>query len=140
VPIVEQDLFLAMGGVAWAFDIRKKRRADGTEIDVHWDDFSPLLIAKPAPFEFDALPRSDAVRRKLAQMWESGKGDDDVEEEEFQEARGKMLAKLERKSSHEEPMLSGEDEDAKSVGGSDTSGPSDGASESSDDQHTEKSW
>jgi hypothetical protein len=81
IPIVEQDLYLAMGGMAWAFHFRKKQCADGTEIPVHWNDYTPLLIAKPSPFEFDAVVRSDEKRILLSQMWETGKGDDDVEEE-----------------------------------------------------------
>ncbi|KAI1333495.1 cytochrome P450 [Xylariaceae sp. FL0016] len=81
VPIVEQDLFLAMGGMAWAFDTRKKRRADGSEVPVHWNDYTPLLIAKPAPFEFEVDVRSEEKQELLRQMWETGKGEDDEEEE-----------------------------------------------------------
>ncbi|KAI1075410.1 cytochrome P450 [Whalleya microplaca] len=81
IPIVEQDLFLSMGGMAWAFSLRKKRRADGTEVPIHWNDYTPLLIAKPAPFEFDAITRSQEKEIMLEQMWETGKGDDDEEEE-----------------------------------------------------------
>ncbi|KAK9777193.1 putative Cytochrome P450 [Seiridium cardinale] len=124
VPVVEQDLFLAMGGMSWAFNIRKKHREDGSEVDVHWDDFSPLLIAKPAPFEFDALPRSEFVKSKLAGMWETGKGDDDIENEK-QQALGKMMAEDHDNERNEE------EHDVVSIGGSDTSGPSEGASESS---------
>ncbi|KAH8198145.1 hypothetical protein TruAng_007678 [Truncatella angustata] len=126
VPIVEQNLFLAMGGMAWAFDIRKKRREDGSEVDVHWDDFTPLLIAKPAPFKFDATPRSDAVMTKLLEMWDSGKGEDDIEVEKQQAMTRKMADDLAREGSSRE-----KDEDATSMGGSDTSGPSDDESESS---------
>ncbi|KAK4135237.1 cytochrome P450 [Trichocladium antarcticum] len=65
IPVVEQDLFLTMGGMAWAFDIRKRRDPrSGAELPVHWNDYTPLLIAKPTPFLFDALPRSaDKVAR-----------------------------------------------------------------------------
>ncbi|KAI8627302.1 cytochrome P450 [Xylariaceae sp. FL1651] len=87
IPIVEQDLYLAMGGMAWAFNIQKKRRADGSEIPVHWNDFTPLLIAKPVAFEFDAIVRSEEKRALLRQMWESGKGDDDVEGQHDAEQR-----------------------------------------------------
>ncbi|KAK8048136.1 cytochrome P450, partial [Apiospora phragmitis] len=81
VPIVEMDLFLAMGGMAWAFRIQKKRKADGTEVPVHWNDFTPLLIAKPAPFEFDMVPRTESIAQEVSGMWESGKGEDDEEVE-----------------------------------------------------------
>ncbi|KAI1350532.1 cytochrome P450 [Xylaria sp. FL0043] len=77
IPLVEQDLYLAMGGMAWAFDIRKKKRLDGSEVPVHWNDFTPLLIAKPMPFEFDAVVRGGEERRVLLrQMWEEGKGEE----------------------------------------------------------------
>ncbi|KAI1828280.1 cytochrome P450 [Xylaria intraflava] len=84
IPLVEQDLYLAMGGMAWAFDIRKKRRdgGRGAEIPVHWNDFTPLLIAKPRPFEFDAVVRGEEKRALLRCMWERGKGVDDGESEE----------------------------------------------------------
>lgn len=77
LPLVEQDLYLAMGGMAWAFDIRKKRGADGGEIPVHWNDYTPLLIAKPMPFEFDAVVRGEDKARRLRRMWEDGRGEDD---------------------------------------------------------------
>lgn len=105
VPIVEQDLFLAMGGLAWAFDLCKKRRADGSVVDVHWNDFTPLLIAKPAPFEFEAFTRSPQIARRVDAMWESGKGADDDEAE-------RLSAALEG-GKHDDDVLS--------VGGSDTS-------------------
>lgn len=84
IPIVDQDLFLTMGGMAWAFDLTKKRRADGSEVPVHWNDYTPLLIAKPKPFEFDATVRSEKKHGILRQMWETGKGEDDEEEERHQ--------------------------------------------------------
>lgn len=86
IPIVEQDLFLAMGGMAWAFDLRRSRNADGTEIPIHWNNYTPLLIAKPAPFQFDAIPRSDEKRRILRQMWETGRGEDDKTDLEDEES------------------------------------------------------
>ncbi|KAI2617225.1 cytochrome P450 [Hypomontagnella submonticulosa] len=81
VPIVEQDLFLTMGGMAWAFHLRQKVRADGSTVPVHWNEYTPLLIAKPKPFEFDALVRGEEREGALRQMWETGKGEDDEEEE-----------------------------------------------------------
>lgn len=79
VPIVEQDLFLTMGGMAWAFDIRKKRDATGKELPVHWNDFTPLLIAKPVRFPFDAVPRSEERMRKMTDMYEDAKEEEDRE-------------------------------------------------------------
>jgi hypothetical protein len=69
VPVVEQDLFLTMGGMAWAFDIRKKRDpATGAELPVHWNEYTPLLIAKPARFPFDAVPRSPDKFARICEM------------------------------------------------------------------------
>ncbi|KAK8124281.1 uncharacterized protein PG998_000040 [Apiospora kogelbergensis] len=139
VPIVEMDLFLAMGGMAWAFRIQKKRNADGTEVPVHWNDFTPLLIAKPSPFEFDLVPRhGDATAHALRGMWETGKGEDDEELERAAErdrrsaedrhrevvvraavAAAALVARKEKESA-----VAVEDDDACSVGGSDTSGGS----------------
>jgi hypothetical protein len=73
ISIVEQSLFLAMGGMAWAFNIQKKREPDGSEIPVHWNDFTPLLIAKPAKFQFDAVLRSPERAAMICQMWEAVK-------------------------------------------------------------------
>lgn len=124
VPIVDQDLFLAMGGMAWAFHITKKRRPDGTEIPVHWNEYTPLLIAKPAPFEFDAVPRSKAIANKLNGMWDSGKGEDDEEEEE-ERVRIAEAEKTRRRMPEKAAEEKERDEDNVSVGGSETSGPSD---------------
>ena len=68
---MEQDLFLTMGGMAWAFDIRKKRDPDtGSEVPVHWNDYTPLLIAKPTQFAFDAIARSEDKKRMVREMYE----------------------------------------------------------------------
>ena len=69
LPIVEQDLFLTMGGMAWALNICKKRDAAGKEIPVHWDDYTPLLIAKPVRFQFDALVRDPEKTRLVTEMF-----------------------------------------------------------------------
>ncbi|KAJ9137046.1 Cytochrome P450 [Pleurostoma richardsiae] len=77
VPIVEQDLFLVMGGVAWAFDVRKRRDARGGEVPVHWDDYTPLLIAKPARFAFDIVPRSEEKATLMRQMYEAAREEEE---------------------------------------------------------------
>jgi len=83
IPIVEQDLFLAMGGMAWAFDIRKKRDpTTGDEVPVHWNDYTPLLIAKPVRFEFDATPRDEGKVRRVREMWAVAKEEEEREEAE----------------------------------------------------------
>ncbi|KAI1496457.1 cytochrome P450 [Biscogniauxia marginata] len=120
VPIVDQDLFLTMGGMAWAFNIQKKRRADGSEIPVHWNDYTPLLIAKPRPFEFDAITRSEEKEVLLGQMWETGKGEDDEEEERNQLLRQKTTVATTTEGDEKEKDATVAD-DASNDGGSDTS-------------------
>lgn len=76
---MEQDLFLTMGGMAWAFDIRKRRDPKtGEEMPVHWNSFTPLLIAKPVKFPFEAVPRGGEAKVKtLRAMWEAAKEEDE---------------------------------------------------------------
>ncbi len=118
VPIVDQDLFLAMGGMSWALNFHKKRRPDGTELPVHWNEYTPLLIAKPKPFEFDAVIRDEKKRELLHIMWEDGKGADDEEEERLQVEEKKM--KVVGNEEYDNRSLNIED-DMGSDRGSDTS-------------------
>ncbi|KAI1121639.1 cytochrome P450 2C3 [Nemania abortiva] len=138
LPLVEQDLYLAMGGMAWAFDLRRKRRADGSEVEVHWNDYTPLLIAKPKHFEFDAVVRGEERERLLSRMWESGKGEDD---RDGHLAQGEMLYREPRwdiegrrgsdKEKDKEMEIDGHVvDDASSDRGSETSGATDSVSES----------
>ncbi|KAI2464127.1 cytochrome P450 [Annulohypoxylon bovei var. microspora] len=122
IPIVDQDLFLTMGGMAWAFNMRKKRNPDGTEVPVHWNDYTPLLIAKPVPFEFDATVRDEEKQRLIDRMWETGKGEDDEEEE-----RNQMLLQKEMgQGKHGGPLVvpaeAAREDDVGSDRGSETSG------------------
>jgi hypothetical protein len=74
IPVVEQDLFLTMGGIAWAFDIRKKRDpATKQEMPVHWADYTPLLIAKPEQFPFEAVPRAPDKMDRMREMYETAR-------------------------------------------------------------------
>lgn len=68
-----------MGGMAWAFNIQKRRDpATGEEIPVHWNSFTPLLIAKPVKFAFDAVPRGgESKLEMLKAMWEEAKEEDE---------------------------------------------------------------
>ncbi len=63
VPVVEQDLFMSMGGMAWAFTVGWARRSRAMVLALiatlsEWNKFTPLLIAKPEPFPFNLYPRS----------------------------------------------------------------------------------
>ncbi|RDW71437.1 hypothetical protein BP6252_08000 [Coleophoma cylindrospora] len=81
VDIVEQELFLGMGGLAWAFHIGKSRDANGNEVAPPLDDYTSLLIAKPEHFEFDMKVRSLGKKAMIEKAWKSVNGGrtDDVE-------------------------------------------------------------
>jgi hypothetical protein len=69
VDIVEQELFLTMGGLAWAFDIGKKKDDRGGEIEVPLAKYTSLLIAKPEKFEFALTPVSDERLQMVLEDW-----------------------------------------------------------------------
>lgn len=68
--IVEQELFLTMGGLAWAFDIGKKKDDLGREIPVPLAKYTSLLIAKPERFEFELTPVSEERLRGVMEDWD----------------------------------------------------------------------
>lgn len=74
VDIVEQELFLVIGGLAWAFDISKKKGKDGKEIDAPADRYTSLLIAKPEKFEFECRLREDVSEEGVEDMWRAVNG------------------------------------------------------------------
>lgn len=65
VEIVDQELFLVMAGLAWAFDIRKKKDSAGNEIIPDDLKYTSLLIAKPAKFDFDLTVRGEERRAAI---------------------------------------------------------------------------
>ncbi|KAK3495247.1 cytochrome P450 [Neurospora hispaniola] len=112
VPIVEQDLFLTMGGMAWAFTISKKRDpVTGVEMPVHWNDYTPLLIAKPCRFPFDAVPRDEEKLKKMREMYEEAMEGEEMERcesrEETERTEGWMVEGGVRQKEEEIPWQSG---------------------------------
>jgi hypothetical protein len=78
VDIVEQELFLVMGGLAWGFDIGVER---GREIPSA-DKFTSLLIAKPEKFEFEMKAVSQERLAMVKSMWKGVNGGAVEDEEE----------------------------------------------------------
>ncbi|PBP18533.1 cytochrome P450 [Diplocarpon rosae] len=74
VDIVEQELFLVMGGLAWAFDISKKKDKEGREVEVPKDRYTSLLIAKPEHFEFECRLVRDEMGPGLEKAWREVNG------------------------------------------------------------------
>ena len=69
VDIVNHELLLVCGAIAWAFHITKKIGDDGEEIEVKDLEYSSLLIAKPDNFAFDLISRNEKKRQKVVEMW-----------------------------------------------------------------------
>lgn len=84
MDIVEQELFLAMGGMAWAFEIGKKRDSNGQIIDVNLNDFGSLLIAKPENFQIEMKPRNERILNDIKAEWEALSEEDFVVADEKQ--------------------------------------------------------
>lgn len=66
---MDQELFLVIAGMAWAFDVRKKRDAYGNEVEVPLNKYTSLLIAKPEKFEFDMVVRGEDRRKAIEEGW-----------------------------------------------------------------------
>ena len=70
VDIVNHELFLVSGALAWAFDFKNKIGEDGNEIEVKDLEYSSLLIAKPDWFPFEMTVRSEKKKRMVVDMWD----------------------------------------------------------------------
>jgi len=70
VDIVNHELYLVCGALAWAFNMKKKINEDGREVEVKDLEYSSLLIAKPDWFPFDMTPRNEAKRQSVMEMYE----------------------------------------------------------------------
>lgn len=69
IDIVNHELLLVCGAIAWAFNISKKIGADGKEIEVKDMEYSSLLIAKPDWFDFQLAERDEKKRQQVVEMW-----------------------------------------------------------------------
>jgi hypothetical protein len=69
VDVVEQELFLVIGGLAWAFDIRKKMSKFGYEVPVPTDKYTNLLISKPEKMAFEMKPVSQDKVQMIEKDW-----------------------------------------------------------------------
>ena len=78
VDIVEQELFLVMGGLAWGFDIGVEK---GREMPSA-DKYTSLLIAKPEKFEFEMKAVSQERLAMVESMWRGVNGGAVEDEEE----------------------------------------------------------
>ncbi len=69
-----------MGGLAWAFDIRKKRSKFGYEVPVPTDKYTSLLIAKPEKMAFEMKPVNQDRVSMIEKEWKDINGGQTADE------------------------------------------------------------
>ncbi|KAI9812339.1 MAG: hypothetical protein M1827_004788 [Pycnora praestabilis] len=67
--IAERSLNILTARIAWACTIRKKRDAQGKEIEVPWYDYTAGFNVQPKPFQFEVMPRNELRLKILGQAW-----------------------------------------------------------------------
>lgn len=77
VDIVNHELFLVCGALAWAYNL-KKTDSNGQEVQLNDMDYSNLLISKPSVFALDLTVRNEAKKEKITSMWETAEREDEV--------------------------------------------------------------
>lgn len=70
MEIVDVEMVIGIGALAWACDISKKKDANGVEIPVHWNNFTDLLITRPEPFVFDIKPRNEKRAAQIEEYYQ----------------------------------------------------------------------
>lgn len=73
MDLVEQELLIGIGNMAWAGSFRNKRDALGREIHNPAHDYTALLISRPKPLVFDLKPRSAERAAAIKQRWAAGR-------------------------------------------------------------------
>jgi hypothetical protein len=85
--VTQDELLVACGSLAWAFNLRRKvDAATGLEIDISTTASNSLLLIKPDPFHMAFIPRSEARRAEIVQNWKSSDDRDRNRREEFAKA------------------------------------------------------
>ena len=74
----QAELFIACGAIIWAFELTKKKDANGQEIHVPDWDFSTLPFAKPMPFHFDVNVRKHRGA-KIMEYWREAEPVEDMQ-------------------------------------------------------------
>ena len=88
VDIVNHELLLVCGALAWAFNISKKVDENGREIAPNDLEYCNLLIAKPDWFPFDLTVRHEVKRQRIMEMWEEVKLEEGHVSEKFRRSYG----------------------------------------------------
>jgi hypothetical protein len=77
MTITQDEMLLAAGGLAWAFNLKRKvNPVTGQDIEVPLDKSNSLLIVKPDPFEMEFEIRSEARRKEVIDQWKAAEAKD----------------------------------------------------------------
>ncbi|KUI63565.1 Cytochrome P450 1A1 [Cytospora mali] len=63
--LAEQGTWVTVARLLWGFHIQKKRRADGSVVEVDIFNYTDGLNMRPRPFECSIVPRSEDVRQTI---------------------------------------------------------------------------
>ncbi|ORY66159.1 cytochrome P450 [Pseudomassariella vexata] len=63
--LAEQGTWITVARLLWGFNIEKKRRADGSLVEVDIFDYTNGLNMRPQPFECSITPRSEEIRKTI---------------------------------------------------------------------------
>ncbi|KAI1440812.1 cytochrome P450 [Annulohypoxylon stygium] len=63
--LAEQGTWITVARILWGFRIQKKKRADGSTVEVDIFDYTNGLNMRPQPFECSIIPRSEEIRQTI---------------------------------------------------------------------------
>lgn len=76
--LVEHELLVGIGAMAWAFDVSKKRDLKGAEIAIPRHNYTSLIISRPRAFDFDLRARSTERRALVWKQYEDAVGSGEI--------------------------------------------------------------
>lgn len=74
--IAERSLHLLTIRMLWAFQLGKKKDANGNEIEIPYYDYNSGLSSKPNPFQFSCKARTAKREETIRQCWRDAKATD----------------------------------------------------------------
>lgn len=71
IDVAETQAFCVIGGVAWAFNIERRKDGNGIDVEVPHYDYHGMVITKPNPFLFTLQVRSDEKQELIERLYEN---------------------------------------------------------------------
>jgi len=91
--LTRDETFVGLSGLLWAFNLVRKRDANGNEMEASITKSNSLLIVKPDAFDMAFEPRSEKRRQEIIGQWEETNAKDDGERSDFlKQAQAGVLA------------------------------------------------